>query len=343
MVWASAVPLPVRVSAEAASLRGGRGLYGVDSEVTARVIAVNVALGQVVERGTLMVQLEDGHLRDEAAVANERVVLLGERAGAQAKAAGADLRALEAGLAELEALRQRAAGAATAAEMTAAFAASRFAQARVRREAGLISEDERLRLEAENAEAQAAAELARLDVPAAEAALEAARSRRTQAESEHEAESSRAREELLVARETVEHVAEQLEQHAIRAPIGGRIVELLVPRPGAVLAAGQRVVEIAAPEPQRVLAQLTPDVGARVVPGMPAVVRAMGPRAGASVGAVRARVEAVGNSADSPRGHATVWLELDQPFEAAEQAPVRVEIEVARRSLLGVFLDSVRY
>lgn len=304
-----------------------QGVARLTAPVGAVVVDAPLQLGDVVEAGALIAQLDDREAR----------LLLG---AAQARVEGltAQIAAIEA--ATLADAAGRLAGdAAGRAAMGAADAS--LAQARILAEQGRA---ELARLE--SLVAQRAASAAELESARAELAVREARVRALEEESGRgvrllrqqsllgEADASRGagllsslRGELAAAMAEATRLENLAAERTIRAPTAGVVGELAALVPGQRVEAGALVAVIVPPGPLLVEARLPPEraVG-RVAPGQAATVQLLG--SAATVGARAAVVTRVGNEA-GPDGLVPVNLELRTPGPErhGQVATVRIAVE----------------
>ncbi|MCB9742708.1 MAG: HlyD family efflux transporter periplasmic adaptor subunit [Alphaproteobacteria bacterium] len=312
-----------RVSAE--------GVARLRAPVAAEVRAVPVALGDAVEAGAVLLQLDDAEPRLQLAAAQARVVGLEARleafdqareaeaqgreagdaasgfglAAAQASLEEARVRATEArsGLSRLASLQ--AAGAASASEIDAAEAELAAREARV-----LVLERELGR----------AAGQRRQQALAGEASV----SRETETRSAMEAELAAALAERARAEES-------LADRTVRAPVAGVVGELASLVPGQRVEAGASVAVVVPDTRPLIEARFTPEraVG-RVQPGQSARVRVMG-GVGGALGVRSAQVERAGSEPGAD-GLVAVVLSLDGEAELPHGLVAEVEVEVERLS-----------
>lgn len=316
------------------------GTVRLHASVTGRLAAVDVALGQDVQAGDVLVRFED----TEARLAVE--------------AARAEVRGLEEQL-------SRVASAETSEE------AGREAGDRVRRaelsrarsdrlEVSVRLQDARAELlELENLAARGAAAAtevrsAGMEVRALEARLQAASSevaRLTglldQGSFTGEAEADRGAENqatleaaLAVARSELARTEEVLRGHHLVTPVAGRIGELSWLAPGERVESGALIAVVVPDAEPEIVAQFPAEsaVG-RIQPGQSATVRIPG-AVGGALGAREARVDRVGSE---PREDGLVTVVLALQEEAAEVRhglPAEVEVAVERVRPMELVLRS---
>jgi membrane fusion protein (multidrug efflux system) len=276
-VWFFAVRVGVYELSSAARLEVNQAVHPVEAQVAGRVVTIRLALGRQVRAGEILIQLDDETLRLQLAEERARLTALSAQLG--------PLRGELA--AEEEATRKaRVAGRAAVDESRArereAAAAARFAGEQAKRlgklePGGLVaaSDLERTRAEAEQRRSLAnAARLSgdrvkwdqRLTASKSQAVLERLRRELAVAEGE-----------LATKRTTIARLEHEIEKHRIRAPVGGRLGEVVTLRAGAFVRQGDRLGTIVPEGKLRVVAQFLPE-GAlgRIQPGQRARLRLHG-------------------------------------------------------------------
>jgi multidrug resistance efflux pump len=281
------------------------------AEVDARVIRVAIALGDRVEEGQLLVQLDDSEvaLRLEQAQASVVAVRAQQQAARQAldaaTAAAADLGAASAAaLLEAEAQVRRA----TALGERAARDAERSASLA----AGGAASTATLERDQSEAQAQAAAR------ESAQSAQDRARLEQRAAHSDRNARLAALEQELAALEGELARVEAaagvhvlELQRHQVVAPVAGRVAQLATLQPGEGASRGQLVATVVPDSGLQVVAYYSQaEAVGRVLPGQRARVRLHG-FPWAEFGEVRATVART--SSASEEGQVRVELEVDTP------------------------------
>ncbi len=339
--WASWMPLPVRVASAAAAVAPEERVHPVGTDVAGRVARVHVSLGDTVDAGEVLVELEAEHHTAEVAAAEAVVAHLRARNAASDREGAEELAQLRAEVAaarlELTSATEKARGE----RLAAGFAGRHYEQGLRLVEMGLVSSDELLRREAEAARADSGAAIAELAAARAAETLAAAQrhlAARRESFAGLAAELSR---QLSDAEERVDHLRHEADARRVRAPVSGTIGSLVAARPGSQLEAGATVAVIVPQHSEEVvLARIEARHAGVLKANQTALVRTV---AGSSQGSARmlpARVLAVGLvEAD---GLIPVELRLQSDEQLGATTPVRVEVEVRRAPLLTALIASLR-
>jgi adhesin transport system membrane fusion protein len=249
----------------------------VAAVIAGKVVSAPVVIGQQVQAGAILVELDAGseklRLREELS----RLAAMAPRI----ESINREIAALEsAGVNE-----QHAAAAAVQAaryRSSEAVAAVAFAEEHARRlttesRAGSIAEIDALRAVAEAAKLQASGSALALD--ARRLGLEAlTRERQGQAQLESLRRSMEAMQaERATVALAIERLQAEVERHVVRAPVSGRIGDVHALRPGAYASAGQPLATVVPAGGLVILADFTPaSVLGRVHPGQAARLRLSG-------------------------------------------------------------------
>lgn len=275
--WATLARVPLYAVSEFARLQSRDEVHPVDTLVAGRVVAVHLPVGGKVERGDVLLSLDDTDigLRLEEARAAERGF------SAQLAALEAEIAAREEAIASTSQLGRASLSEAQAARTELAAEASFASRERQRademRQAGVVPEAEAERAEAALAQKQAAmtAREHRLSVLSSGTRRELA-DRRAQNE-----ERRRELAEVTAQRDAAAGLVKRLEvervRHVIRAPISGVLGQVRAPQIGSVIATGQTIAVITPQAELELVADLAPaDAVGRVRPGQRARMRVSG-------------------------------------------------------------------
>ena len=330
--WFFLARVPVLVSTGEARLEVQREPHPVESEVEGRVAAVRASLGQEVEAGQVLVELDREAQSLRADEERRRQRALGEEIAALRAQIASEERALSEGreasvrAREEAAAREReAAEAARLAETEAErlerlFAASLVPRAEIDRARAAVT----ARRSAAEAAAAAARRLAwtlRQEESERRAALDGLRRDLARLEGQHS--------EILLTR-----LRREMERRVVRAPVAGRLGELVPLRPGTVLAQGERIGTVIPRGGLRAVATFLPgEALGRIAPGQRAWMRLDG-FPWTRYGTLPATVARVASEVRGGRVRVECRLDPRTPFPAALQhgLPGTVEIEVERVS-----------
>jgi membrane fusion protein (multidrug efflux system) len=337
--WLFAAQVEVTSLSEDARVRVDAVSREIAASRSGRVASVRVALGDRVEAGTLLVELDDRETNLALDRARSRLSSVDGVIVQRERAVSAEREALEA--------LERAAGAAAdeaRARVDAAVAEARFAESQLAESESLgreqiVSESELRRTRAEadkqratTRERRSASAFARLD------ADRQVRDRLARIVA-IEGEIAVLEVDRTEARGEISSLEAELEQHRLRAPVTGIVGELAEIERGAWIDVGERVGAIVPEGELEVVARFEPSqaVG-RIRPGQPALLRLTG-FPWAQYGSVEARVEKVAREARG--GAIVVELAIEQvpPTITLEHGlPGSLEVEIERTSPASLLL-----
>lgn len=308
--WSFAARLPLYAVSEQARLQARAGVHPVDTLIPGRVRSVNLRVGGSVQKGDVLMTLDDTDSRlrlDQARVAERGLV-------AQIGALEAEIAAREealideqsfgsASMSEAEARRREM-------RAEASLAGREMERAKMMRQAGVVAEAEADRANAAMARTGAAARAGahRLSVVSSETRRDLA-DRRAQNESLRQALAG-----LVAQRDSagvqVRRLEVECERHTIRAPIDGVLGQVQAPRVGSAVTAGQTVAVVTPERELELVADFAPAhaIG-RVRPGQRARMRVTG-FPWTQHGMLGARVAAV--SSEVADGRIRVVLEVEE-------------------------------
>ena len=334
--WFVLARVPVYVTSRVARIEVSQTAHPVQVQVPGQVIASHVALGQRVQAGEVLLELDTTSLRhalDEAQARRDglgrQVAALREELAAREHTQEARRGAARAELREAQAAQEQAAAART-------LAADKAARTDVLLGGGSVSE-------LESVEANAAARQRRGDEQAARLRAERMVAEQGVREAEfREKWDELARElvrleaELAGAGTQVEALTLDIERRTTRAPVAGRLDEV-TPRPvGSHVEAGVTIATVIPEGELHLVGEFVPaDVVGRVRPGQPARFRLEG-FSWLEYGTVAATVSEVGSEARA--GLTRIELRVPARGDGTERVPLEhglpgtVEVEIERVS-----------
>lgn len=337
--WLLLARVEVYAVSRAARLQTATDPHPVQLEVSGRVRALHVAVGDRVEAGQVLVEL-DTHAqeldlvqaRTELVAQRARVEALQRRAEALDEASANSRRASRLGTQVAQARRREAQAALDLAE-------EEYERTSRLMKSGSVPELEMLRLRGDQTQQRAVVEALRLEIDHLRliGSTDEGERRALQAEVAAElveARGAAARSEALIRK--LEHV---IAMRLVRAPVRGRVAELAELTVGTFVEAGQRVGTVVPDGELVIVAQLHPaQASGRLAPGQPATLRLDG-FPWTSFGTIRGHVREV---ASEPRdGLLRVEVEIDAiaPKIPREHGlPGTLEVEVERVSPAALFL-----
>jgi membrane fusion protein (multidrug efflux system) len=277
LAWFALGSVTLYETSARARLEVRRAPHVLGAAVAGRVLSAAPALGQRVEAGTVLVELDAAaerlQLREELArlaAVGPRLASLHQEVIALRSAAVSEAGAAQAAVQEARARSSEAAAAAAFALDNARRLAEESAAGSVPQIDALRAQSEAQRLGA--AAAALTAAVKRVDLDAA------ARGQQGQARIESLLRDAAALEaDQATGQLSVERLRAEVERHIVRAPVAGRIGEAQPLRPGAYAAAGERLVTVVPDGELLIVAEFPPAAAlGRLRPGQPARLRLTG-------------------------------------------------------------------
>ncbi len=338
LAWFFGASVTVVEVSRKARLEVQQAAHAVAAPLSGRVLSSTLAIGAQVRAGDLLLELDAGaeqlRLREEQARLDAippRIASLNREIALREQGLGREQRAA---LAAAQSARFR---------IDEAEAAVEFARDQQRRldeesRAGSIARSEALRALAEARKLGASrdalgADLTRLESDAqtrSSAAL-------AQIETLHRSVAALAG-ELATGQATIARLTATVERHRIRAPVDGRVGDLVALRAGSHVAEGQKIASVVPPGALMIVAEFEPSaVLGRVLPGQPARMRLDG-FPWAQYGSIAARVSGIASEIRDglvrvefvPMADAAAGVALQHGLPGA----IEVEIEAASPAAL---------
>lgn len=338
LLWVVLARVPLYAVSEFARLQVREEVHPVDTQVSGRVIAVNLPIGGRVKKGDVLLTLDatDVSLRLEDARAAERgltkqIAALEAEIGAREEALASTGELGRASLSEAQASRSEI-------EAEAIFASRERDRADQMRQAGVVAESEADRANATMVQKKAAVSARdhRLTVLSSETRREIADRRATNENLRRELA------ELDTQRDSIGVQVKRLEveeaRHTVRAPIDGLLGQIRVPQVGSVVAVGQTIAVVTPESALELVADFAPaDAIGRVRIGQRARMRVTG-FPWTQYGMLDAKVSAVSSEVADGK----IRVELELAVAAGSPIPLRhgligeVEIELEEVSPAAV-------
>lgn len=341
--WAFLARVTVYVVTDKARLEVDRAVHPVAAPLAGRVVATRLVLGQEVQAGDVLVELEADAPRLQLDEERTRLAALGPQLAALRQELAAEEEARrderQAGRIALDKAR---------AQHQEAVVGLRLSEAEAERMARLhaknyIAEMDLLRARAEEQKRRAVADALRLEVSRLE------QDQRTQ-DSDRKARLERLRREatrlegqMATTTATIERLAHDIEQRRIRAPVAGQLAEVANIGIGAMVREGDRLGAVIPPGGFRVVADFLPPTAlGRIHPGQPARLR-LESFPWAQYGSLTATVGRVASEVRDGRVRVELHIHPDprSPIPLQHGLPGSVEVEVARVAPVTLVLRAI--
>ena len=337
--WMLLARIEVHAVSREARLQIATDPHPVQLEVSGRVRTVRAAVGDRVEAGQVLVEL-DTHAQELDLV----------QARAELEAHGARAVALEQ---RAEALDEAGTHSRRASRLTARVAQARRREAQAAldvaeeehdrtlriMETGSVPELEMLRLRGEQTRQRAVVEALRLEIDQLRIVASADEGERRALQAEVAAERVEARGAVARSEAIVRKLEHVIAMRLVRAPVSGRVGELAELTAGTVVEAGQRVGTVVPDGELVIVAQLPPaQAVGRLAPGQPATLRLDG-FPWTSFGTIRGHVREVASEPREGLVRVEVAIDAFAPRIPHEHGlPGTLEVEVERVSPAALFL-----
>ena len=326
-VWFFRAKVTVYEMSKSARVETERAAHSVDAPVAARVARSMLVLGATVEAKDILVELDSETERRKLVEEETRLATITPELEALARVVVArdiavknDRAATEAGLKEGRARQVQA-------QTLADLSSEELGRTTRLGDAGAISDLELLRARADAKHRQVETEALALNL------LKQVRDQQTR-ESQSKTETAELRRDLAAlegrqaaSRAAIEELKGEIERRTVRAPVGGRIVDVAPLAVGSYVMAGAKLTSIVPRGGLRVVGEFPPftTVG-RVQPGQIARIR-LDSYPWTQYGDVRARVQSVGS--EVRQGSVRVELEILDPGRIPLQHGLTGSAEIA--------------
>ena len=332
LAWFFLARVTVYSITDTARLEANAAVHALQAVVPGRVIAVRMVLGQDVQAGEILVELDSESPRLERDEEKARLAALEPQMNALraelASVERARSEAREAGSAALEEARAR---------LDEAEAAAQYAQKQAERAArlhaeGHIAEDQMARDSAEAKQRRAAADAFRVAIARLQKDQESDESDRRARLDQLAGEAAAMQGALATSAARVARLQEEIEKRHIRAPVAGRVGEVANLQVGEVVDEFARLGAVVPDGELRIVADFAPPVAlGRIQPGQPARMRLNG-FPWTQYGSVAARVVRVATEARNGRIRVELEVRADSAFPVPLQhgLPGSVEVEVEK-------------
>jgi multidrug resistance efflux pump len=314
----------------AARLEVSEAAHPVEAPVAGRVRATHLVLGQEVQGGDVLVELEVDTQRLQLEEERSRLAALAPqpaelRAEITAEEA-AQREDQQAGQVALDQARARYREAAAAAQLSGQEA-ERMARLLAR---AFVAELDSLRAKAEARKSREAADALRLEVSRLEWNLRTRGSDRRARLQRLRREATQLEGQIAATHAAIERLEYEVERRYIRAPVAGRLGEVATLQVGTVLREGARVGAVVPPGMLKVMADFLPPAAlGRIQPGQPARLRLEG-FPWTQYGAVSAAVASVANEVRDGQVRVELAVRPDAapPIPLQHGLPGTAEVEV---------------
>jgi multidrug resistance efflux pump len=317
-----------------ARLEVDQAAHLVEAQVAGRVKATHLVLGQEVQVGDVLVELEADaqqflleEMRVQLTALAPQLTALDAEIAAEEEARREDQQAGQMGLDQARARHREA----EAAAQLSAEEAERMTLLRAR---NYIAELDLLRARTEAHQRRAAANALRLEIGRLEWDRRAQRSDRKVRLERLRREATQLEGQMATAAAAIERLEYEIERRRIRAPVTGRLGEIANLRIGAVVREGDKLGAVIPPGTLKAVADFLPPAAlGRIHPGQPAWLRLEG-FPWTQYGAIAAMVASVAGEVRNGqvRVELAVLPDSAPPIPVQHGLPGTVEVEVDRVS-----------
>jgi multidrug resistance efflux pump len=326
-----------------ARLEVDRAPHAIATPVAGRIAVMRLVVGQEVQAGEVLVELDAEAQRLQQEEARARLAALAAQLAARRQEVTAEeaarqgeQQAARVGLDEARARHREAEVAARSAEEEAEF----YVRLQAR---GLAAQLDIVRTRAEVHKRHAAADTLRLAVGRLDAEQQTRERDRLARLERLKREVTQIEGDIDTAAATLERQGHEIEQRRIRAPVAGRLGEVATLQSGAVLREGETLGAILPPSALKVVAYFLPPVAlGRLHPGQPARLRLAG-FPWTQYGSIAATVTSVAHEVRDGQIRVELHLTPDaaSPIPLQHGLPGAVEVEVERLTPAALVLRVV--
>ncbi len=339
-LWVWLARVSVYEISQAARLEVDSAVHSIDSPLSGRVVFNRMTIGDVVQVGDILVELDSETERlqlveeeSRLAARTARLGALRQRRTAEEQARSETGDALATALEEARAKQREALAVARVADEEAARLERLSGQ-------GLVSEMDLVRAKAAAEQHRSTVEARLLNVDRLAKDQRVDQSDRQARVEETHSEIVWLEGEIETERRSIDRLRHEIRRRLVRAAVAGRLGEVANLRAGMVVKAGEKLGAIVPPGILRIVAEFEPSAMGRLEPGQPARMRLDG-FPWAEYGMVAATVAKV---ADEPRDglvrvELTVHPNSHGPIPMRHGLPGVVEVEVDRISPLSLVLQ----
>jgi membrane fusion protein (multidrug efflux system) len=328
---------------QSARLEVDRAAHPLATPIAGRVAVTRLVMGQEVQAGEVLVELDAEAQRLQQEEARVRLAALSTQLAARHQEVTAEeavrqgeQQAARVGLDEAQARYREAEVATRSAEEEAEF----YDRLHVR---GLAAQLDLVRTKAEVHKRHAASNTFRLAIGRLEAEQRTRERDRLARLERLKREVIQIEGDIATAAATLERLVHEIEQRRIRAPVAGRLGEVAPLHSGAVLREGETLGAILPPSALKVVAHFPPPVAlGRLHPGQPARLRLAG-FPWTQYGSLVATVTSVAHEVRDGQIRVELHLTPDaaSPVPLQHGLPGTVEVEVERLTPAGLVLRVV--
>jgi membrane fusion protein (multidrug efflux system) len=340
--WAVRARVSLYEVTDTARLEVEYAAYPIEAQVAGRVVRNYLVLGQRVEAGQLLVELDDASQRLQLAEEQTQPLALESQLAALRSQVSAGEQALNQARQTALAALDQARAQLREAEEAARFAHIEEDRLTPLRASGVISELELLRIKSEAQKRDAAADSMRLAVARLEQEHRTiGRDRQAQIE-QLKGEITRVESQLFTDQATIRKMEHEVGRRRIEAPISGQIGEVAAQHPGTFVEAGAKLGAIIPNGGLRVIAFFPQSALGRIQPGQPALIRLDG-FPSSQYGSLAATVTTVAGEVKDGRVRVELQMLRNQVSTIPLQhgLPGAVEVEVKKISPLMLALQTL--
>jgi membrane fusion protein (multidrug efflux system) len=274
MAWAFVARLALYAVTETARLEVDRAVHYVEAPVAGRVVATHLDLGREVPGGAVLVELEVEPQRLHHAEERARLAALSRQIEAVSAEIAAAERALGAAQRTAQVALEEAGAKLRETQAVAQFATQEAARATRLHARGYLADVDLQRTHTEAHKQQAAADSLQLAISRLQRQHQTQENDRQTHLQQLKRERTRLEGEQATARATTERLGHEVQRRLIRAPVGGRLGEIVTLRQGAYVQEGDKLAAVVPEGDLKIVADFLPPLAlGRIRAGQPARLR----------------------------------------------------------------------
>lgn len=327
---------------EMAHLETYQAAHPVEAPVAGRVVATHLILGQEVQAGDVLVELDAEAQQRQLEEERTRLASLAPQLAALHEAVAAEEQALNEARQTARVALDEARVQFRGAEEVLSYTEEKAKRLTLLQTRGHVAELDLLRAKAEAQERRAEADVRRFEISRLERDQRTQQSDRTARLGQLKHEATRLVGQIDTTTATIKRLEYEIQQRQIRAPVAGRLGEVADLRVGAFVPEGGRVGAVVPPGAIRAVADFVPSAAlGRIEPGQPVRLRLNG-FPWTQYGSLAATVASVASEARDGRIRVELTVHPDptSPIPLQHGLPGTAEVEVEHVSPATLILHA---